>query len=81
MKLRKVIQKPILTEKAMEKQEDSCYLFWVDRRATKTQIKVAVEKIFGVKPEKIRTVRVLGGKKAFIQLTKGEEISLAKLNE
>lgn len=81
MNLKKIIKKPVLTEKAMEKQERNCYVFWVEPQATKTQIKKAVEKIFEVKPMLVRTANMAEKKKAFIQLAEGEEISLAKLNE
>lgn len=81
MKLTNVIKQPVLTEKAMVLQEDNCYLFWVDLKATKNQIKSAVKKIFEVKPESVRTMRLAAKKKAIVKLSEGDEISLAKLNE
>ncbi len=81
MNLEEVIKQPVLTEKAMENQENGCYLFWVLPKANKEQIKRAVEKLFGVKPKSVRTAGVGKKKKAFIQLSVGEEISVAKLSE
>jgi large subunit ribosomal protein L23 len=81
MNLNEIILKPVLTEKAMDKQEENCYLLWVLPKANKNQIKRAVEKLFGVKPKTVRTARIGKKKKAFIQLSEGEEISLAKLSE
>lgn len=81
MKLNQIIKQPVLTEKAMKLQESNCYMFWIDPKANKAQTKAAVERLFEVKPASVRTARVGGKKKAFIQLGDGEEISLAKLNE
>ncbi len=81
MKSRDIIKEPVLTEKAMVLQKDDCYLFWVDLKANKNQIKTAVEEMFNVKPKSVRTMRLSGKKKAVIKLSKGDEISLAKLDE
>lgn len=81
MKLEEVIKGPVLTEKSMLHQEDNCYLLWVDLKANKNQIKEAVKKIFQVTPKSVKTARIKGKKKAFIKLSEGEEISLAKLDE
>lgn len=59
-----ILKRPILTEKASKLQESHrCYVFEVDPRANKHQIKEAVEKIFNVKVEKVRTVRIRGKRK------------------
>ena len=58
-----IIVRPVLTEKAYEGIEDKRYIFEVPVTATKTEIKMAVEKVFaddGVKVEKVNTVRTLG---------------------
>ena len=58
-----VIISPILTEKSYDGIAEKKYTFKVANDATKTQIKVAVEDIFGVKVAKVNTVNVNGKKK------------------
>ncbi len=53
-----VIRRPIITEKAMGLVENLQYTFEVDPKATKTEIKDAIEKIFNVAVVEIRTVNV-----------------------
>ena len=55
-----IIIKPIVSEKSMDQLADRKYTFKVAKEANKIEIKKAVEEIFGVKVEKITTVRVLG---------------------
>ena len=55
-----VIIKPVLTEKTYAVISDKRYCFVVDRRANKTEIKQAVEALFGVKVEKVNTVTTIG---------------------
>mgnify|MGYP001104849305 CR=1 FL=1 len=55
-----IIVKPIITEKSMEDMNENKYTFVVDKRANKTEIKKAVETIFGVKVEKVNTMNMLG---------------------
>ncbi|MGN0761437.1 MAG: 50S ribosomal protein L23 [Christensenellales bacterium] len=54
---------PILTEKSFDAIPDKKYTFKVAKDATKTQIKVAIEDIFGVKVAKVNTTNVDGKKK------------------
>lgn len=57
-----VIRKPVLTEKSTEAMNGfGRYTFEVDRRATKTEIRAAVESLYGVHVEGIQT-RTLKGK-------------------
>jgi large subunit ribosomal protein L23 len=58
-----IIRKPIITEQSMEATADKKYVFEVAINADKTQIKKAVEEIFGVKVEKVNTIRMEGKKK------------------
>ena len=58
-----VIIKPIVTETSMMGMEDQKYTFQVAKDANKTEIKLAVESVFGVKVEKVNTVNVKGKKK------------------
>jgi len=55
-----VIIRPVLTEKSYDQIADKKYTFIVDIRANKTEIKKAIEEIFGVKVEKITTMRKQG---------------------
>lgn len=55
-----IIKKPVVSERSMDYMADKKYTFIVDMRANKTEIKKAVETIFGVKVEKVNTVRVIG---------------------
>lgn len=58
-----VIVKPIITEQSMEAADDKRYVFQVAVDATKIDIKRAVEEIFGVKVEKVNTIRMQGKEK------------------
>lgn len=58
-----VIIRPIITEQSMEQGEIKKYAFEVARDANKTEIKKAVEEIFGVKVEKVTTLNMQGKKK------------------
>ena len=55
-----IIKRPVITEQSMESVADKKYVFMVDINADKTQIKAAVEEIFGVKVAKINTIRMQG---------------------
>jgi large subunit ribosomal protein L23 len=58
-----IIIKPIVTENSMDLMADKKYTFVVDKRSNKTEIKNAVEQVFGVKVEKVNTMNMLGKKK------------------
>lgn len=53
-----VIKYPILTEKTYQQMPENVYTFAVDRRASKIEIKEAVEFIFNVKVDKVNTFNV-----------------------
>ena len=55
-----VILRPVITEQSMESVADKKYVFQVAIDADKTQIKAAVEEIFGVKVAKVNTIRMQG---------------------
>src|SRR5689334_24651302 len=60
-----IIKSPVITEKALaakEETQDTRQLlsFRVDRRATKPEIKSAVETIFQVKVDHVRTINFMG---------------------
>ena len=55
-----IIRRPVITEQSMAGVADNKYVFMVDIDANKTEIKEAVEAIFGVKVAKVNTVRMQG---------------------
>ena len=55
-----IIIRPIITERAMAGAADKKYVFEVAKNAGKIEIKKAVEEIFGVKVEKVNTIRMQG---------------------
>ena len=60
--IRKIIFKPVITERsAILKEADNKFVFEVDPRANKREIKNAVEKLFGVTVLQVRTT-ILRGK-------------------
>ncbi len=60
--IRKIIFKPVITERTtILKEADNKFVFEVDPRANKREIKEAVEKLFSVTVKQVRT-SVLRGK-------------------
>lgn len=55
-----IIRKPVITEKSMAGLEDRKYTFLVHVAADKTMIKNAIEEVFGVTVEGVRTQNKLG---------------------
>ena len=55
-----IIRRPVITEQSMADVADKKYVFMVDVNANKTEIKAAVETVFGVKVAKINTIRMQG---------------------
>ena len=55
-----VVRGPVISEQSMEQVDLKKYVFEVEKTATKTDIKKAVEEIFGVKVEKVNTLRTQG---------------------
>jgi len=88
---REIIVRPLVTEKATQlKAAGNQYLFQVDRRANKIEVKKAVEEIFNVHVTSVRTIQMAGKKKrmgrfegkrpdwkkAVVTLKEGETIQL-----
>ncbi|AGK99944.1 50S ribosomal protein L23 [Desulfoscipio gibsoniae] len=87
---RDIIKKPVVTEKSMGLVEENKYTFIVDMGANKIEIRQAVEELFNVKVDKVRTMRVKGKlkrvrnrwgktpdrKKAIVTLKEGQKIQL-----
>ena len=55
-----VIIRPIITENSMDMASDKKYVFKVAKDSNKTEIRKAVEEIFGVEVAKVNTVNVNG---------------------
>ena len=58
MNPRTVIIKPVISEKSYALLAANKYTFRVHDKATKTQVRQAVEEIFGVRVQGVRTVNV-----------------------
>jgi len=86
-----IVKSPVITEKALLAKEETqdrrqLLTFRVDRHATKPEIKSAVESIFQVKVDQVRTINFMGKmarlgryegrkpswKKAYVTLKQGE---------
>ncbi|EJE99633.1 50S ribosomal protein L23 [Liquorilactobacillus mali] len=60
MEARKIILKPVVTEASTEGLDAKRYTFDVDTRATKIEVKKAVEEIFDVKVVRVNIMNVKG---------------------
>ena len=60
---RDVIIAPVISEKSYGLLEQNQYTFLVDPRSNKTEIKIAVEKIFDVKVTNVNTINREGKRK------------------
>lgn len=57
---RDIIKRPVITEHSADLMAEKKYTFEVSTKANKTQIKDAVEEIFGVKVEKVNIMNYKG---------------------
>lgn len=57
---RDIVRRPVITEASTELMEQGKYVFEVDPRANKVEVKKAIEQIFGVKVAQVNTMRVSG---------------------
>ena len=55
-----IILRPVITEQSMASVAEKKYVFQGAIDANKTEVKAAVEEIFGVKVAKVNTVRMQG---------------------
>lgn len=83
-----ILKAPVITEKSQALASENVYVFKVDSKANKTQIKQVVEKKFGVKVKSINTLNVVtkkkrvgkysgrtnAYKKAYVKLMEGSKI-------
>ena len=60
---REILLKPVVSEKAFGLLNQNKYTFLVDPRSNKTEIKIAVEKVFGVKVLSVNTMNREGKRK------------------
>jgi large subunit ribosomal protein L23 len=89
MTIYEVLKRPLVTEKGVtKKDEERTLCFEVAPDANKTQVRQAVEKLFGVKVEEVRTSNFEGKlrrrgkfsgyrsdwKKAYVRLKAGEKV-------
>jgi large subunit ribosomal protein L23 len=51
-----IIRRPHVTERATDLSERGCYVFEIDPKATKAQVKQAVEKLYKVHAVKVATI-------------------------
>lgn len=87
---RDVLIQPVVSEKSYGLLDENKYTFLVAPDANKTEIKIAVEKIFGVKVVKVNTINRQGKRKmtrfgfgkrsdtkrAIVQIATGERIDI-----
>ncbi|MBP3966725.1 50S ribosomal protein L23 [Paenibacillus lignilyticus] len=55
---RDIIKRPIITEQTSDFMANKKYVFEVDLRANKTEIKLAIQSIFKVKVSSVNTLRM-----------------------
>ena len=58
-----IIISPVITERSMDDLQEGKYTFRVAKDANKSEIKKAVEKLFGVEVSKVNTLNVRGKEK------------------
>jgi large subunit ribosomal protein L23 len=87
---RDILVKPVVSEKSYSLMDMGKYTFEVDPRSNKTEIKIAVEKVFGVKVASVNTINRQGKtrrtrygmgkrkdvKRAIVTLVAGESIDV-----
>ncbi len=97
MDYKSIIIRPLTTEKALKDNKEGKYAFLVNPNANKSEIKKVLQKIYGVKIEKIRTIKVVSKyrlmrnkrllekrphlKKAFIQTKRKKKIDTHKFSK
>ncbi|HOK80985.1 MAG TPA: 50S ribosomal protein L23 [bacterium] len=86
-----IIKYPLVTEKATAAEKENKYMFAVDKKARKTQIKMAIEQIYKVNVVSVAVINMPGKKrryrlsqegyrpsykKAIVTLKEGEKIAV-----
>jgi large subunit ribosomal protein L23 len=86
----RIIQRPLITEKAATMASDNKYAFAVSSEANKIEIALAVKEVYGIKPVGVNIVKIRGKqvrqgrytgkrkdwKKAIVTLPKGQSINI-----
>lgn len=86
----RVLLRPLVSEKSAHAETGGTYTFVVSNKASKIEIKAAIERVYGVRPTKVNTVQVEGKdvrygrtigrrkdwKKALVTLPTGKTISI-----
>lgn len=87
-----IIDKPHISEKALKFMKEGKYVFQISRSANKSEIKKAIENLYGVSVESVNLIKVprkpkrfrgvpgfkSGYRKAIVTLNKGEIIDIMK---
>ncbi len=87
---RDILIKPVVSEKSYSLMDQGKYTFEVDPRSNKTEIKIAIEQVFGVKVSSVNTINRKGKarrtrfglgkrkdiKRAIVTLADGEAIDV-----
>ena len=87
---RDILIAPVVSEKSYGLLDEGAYTFVVDPRANKTEIKIAVERVFGVKVKSVNTLNRKGKtrrtrnglgkrantKRAIVSLAEGHRIDI-----
>ncbi|MEK7110178.1 MAG: 50S ribosomal protein L23 [Patescibacteria group bacterium] len=86
MLINKILIKPILTEKATNLVQSNVYMFEVDMKANKHQVKETIEKLYKVKTGEVKVMIRKGkekkvGKKGLLKKTSDKKIAFVKLKE
>lgn len=68
MKVNEVIRKPVITEKTTLLQDKQIYAFWINPKATKIEVKLAIKAIYGADVSEVRIVNIA---EKFRKLRKG----------
>jgi len=91
MNAQQIVQRPLVTERTMTLRDDeNKYAFVVHPRATKPEIRKAVEELFDVKVTNVATMNVMGKvrrmgrfagpraawKKAIVTIAEGQKIEI-----
>ena len=91
-RLYKIVEKPLITEKANYLSAKNQYVFRVSKRANKVEIHKAIEKLYGVKVKEVKIINAIGKvrrlgrfegwkpgyKKAVVILGKGQKIEIGQ---
>ena len=86
MKINQIVIAPILTEKATDNAKNKVYMFQVNPKSSKLQVKMFLEKIYSVKVESVRVMNRRGkevrrGRRGLSKILPGKKIAYVKLKE